>query len=246
MKKKDAVRTSYVPNNSTLYISKTLSRARAVTYREPVEDQNITVKPMTKRRKQIFEGKENIDRKKIFEMIEEGNPSGLEILERVSRSPTEFQDLIYRAFEEFYEMKRLQDEQVKLHLEELKAREPEILEELEKYQKMYDEKNEEKRQLNISIVAGKYNLKTINAEANRLCTLLESDKRKLKDIDTKEVDSQYFVDDTSKSLEERVDMYIKERERLENLFDEKEKLLEQLNAELQNVCKMKTKYKQPK
>ena len=110
---------------------------------------------------------------------------------------------------------------------------------------MYDEKNEEKRQLNISIVAGKYNIKTLSVEANRLCKLIESDKRKLQDVDTKEIDSQNFVDDPSKSIDERVELYIKERERLEALFDEKEKKLEELNIELQNVCKMKTRYKIP-
>ena len=243
MKPKLAVKTTYVSDNSSLFIKKPLSRARTVIARKPPKEEEITVKPMTKRRKQIFEGKENIDKKRIFEMIEEGNPTGIEILERVSKSPTEYQSLIRRAYEEFFEMKLLQEEEVQLHLEELQQREPEILHQIEQTQKLLEDTKEEQRQLNISIVASKYQLKTTNEEAERLCKLIESDKRKLRDIDTKEVDSQNFIDDTSKNIDERVSNYTQERERLENLFDEKSKKLEELNLEIQKLCKMKTKFK---
>ena len=243
--KKSFISKTATLDNSGLYLKRPLTRNAAFSTRSVTGEAEITVQPMTKRRKAIFQGKENIDRKRILEMIEDGNPSGLEILERVSKSPTEFRNLIKLAFDEFVEMKRLQEEDVRLNLGRLKEREPEILKETEEIERKLENLKEEKRKTKVFIVSGEYKLKNLSETAKRLCTLIESDKRKLQSVDDKEIEGTKFVDNKNEKLEFRVKMYQLERDRLEKIFEEKEQKLSELNKTIQELCNMKTIYKPP-
>ncbi|EAX95262.1 hypothetical protein TVAG_149820 [Trichomonas vaginalis G3] len=222
-------------DNTGLYLKKPITRAKTTLYVEPPPQLEYTIQPMTKRRKALLNGKANIDRKKLQELIEDGDPTGFEILERISHSPTEFKNLIALACDELKEYYRLKAEAIEKKTNELKRNEKNVLDNIKIYEDRMEHLQNTRHNLQIAINTGNYRLNDLTEKAKKLTALIESDKRVLQAKQDSDLNSS-FQDDTEAKLELRIQLYQKERERLENLCAVKQDYLLELNNKIKELC----------
>lgn len=222
-------------DNTGLFLKRPITRARTALYVEPPPDLELTIQPMTRRRKAILNGRATIDRKKLQELIEEGDPTGFEILERISHSPTEFQNLIALACEEIKEYYHRKAEEIENKTKELKKNEQNVLDNIRIYEDRLEHLQNTRNNLKIAINTGNFRLKDLTEKAEKLTALIESDRRVLQAKQNDELNTS-FHDDENAKLEIRIQLYQKESERLENLCAKKADYLLELNNKIKQLC----------